>query len=177
MDLTGCSTRTRPFQKIQNMFSAQLPTASRFYTCLRSISVSIPYFRSVMGHIPLQRFGVTPSKKCTIFAKFVAFAKSGATCGHAGIHQKCGDFGLDQLHRTFRGFEQPWALRIFGDSSSTITFTITRAPVSISLYGYLFIESLQLTSHEWTAFKMAIGWAVQSHSLPTSDDSKQPGSK
>lgn len=59
------------------------------------------------GKWTAEKFAAMQCMRCITFVSFEVLEKYGDIYGHAGIHPKCGNFGLDLHHQYFQGLEQP----------------------------------------------------------------------
>src|SRR6266436_59380 len=92
--LNGNSALMKPSPRIWNTSSVCNPTTDKFYAYSLDISADIHFSQPNPGLTKLEpRSRNNVCKKCIIFAKSGDLVRFGHTCGHHGIHPKCGNSG------------------------------------------------------------------------------------
>src|SRR6266478_7525829 len=92
--LNGNSAPMKPSPRIRNTNSVHIHTDDKFYAYSLDTSANIHFSPPNLGFIKLElRSGNNVLKKCIIFAKGRDLVRFGPTCGHHGIHPKCGNSG------------------------------------------------------------------------------------
>src|SRR5260370_18316226 len=90
--LNGNSALMKPSPRIRNTNSVHIHTDNKFYAYSLNTSADIHFSPPNPGFIKLEpRSRNNVLKKCIIFAKGGDLVRFGPTCGHHGIHPKCGN--------------------------------------------------------------------------------------